>query len=148
MSRDQSATSIQSLLNTNGAIFLMTSHVRSTLWTLFFFSFIKSNVFDDQGKSKYKSNQKSICLHWFFSKTSKLHHFLQFERKDINRYANSLLNRDASKHQGHTMILPVAKKIRLLKDLWWNGRSPTWNFKKVSFDKKFAAGFSTHHRIL
>ena len=31
---DQSATSIQSLLNTNGATFLMTSHVRSALWTL------------------------------------------------------------------------------------------------------------------
>ena len=31
---DQSAMSIQSLLNTNGASFLMTSHVRSTLWTL------------------------------------------------------------------------------------------------------------------
>ena len=33
-SADQSATSIQSLLNTNGATFLMTSHVRSALWTL------------------------------------------------------------------------------------------------------------------
>ena len=31
---DKSATSIQSLLNTNGATFLMTSHVRSALWTL------------------------------------------------------------------------------------------------------------------
>ena len=31
---DQSATSIQSLLNTNGATFLMTSHVRSALSTL------------------------------------------------------------------------------------------------------------------
>ena len=31
---DQSATSIQSLHNTNGASFLMTSHVRSALWTL------------------------------------------------------------------------------------------------------------------
>ena len=31
---DQSATSIQSLLNTNGATFLMKSHVRSALWTL------------------------------------------------------------------------------------------------------------------
>ena len=31
---DQSETSIQSLLNTNGASFLMTSPVRSTLWTL------------------------------------------------------------------------------------------------------------------
>ena len=31
---DQSATSIQSLLKTNGATFLMTSHVRSALWTL------------------------------------------------------------------------------------------------------------------
>ena len=31
---DQSATSIQSLLNTNRATFLMTSHVRSALWTL------------------------------------------------------------------------------------------------------------------
>ena len=31
---DQSATSIQSLLNTNGATFLMTSHVRSGLSTL------------------------------------------------------------------------------------------------------------------
>ena len=30
----QSATSIQSLLNTKGASFLMTSHVRSALWTL------------------------------------------------------------------------------------------------------------------
>ena len=28
------ATSIQSLLNTNGATFLVTSHVRLTLWTL------------------------------------------------------------------------------------------------------------------
>ena len=34
---DQSATSIQSLLNTSGANFLMTSHVRSALWTLMFF---------------------------------------------------------------------------------------------------------------
>ena len=32
---DQSVTSIQSLLNTNGASFLMTSHVRSALWILF-----------------------------------------------------------------------------------------------------------------
>ena len=31
---DQSAKSIQSLLNTNGASFLMTSHIRSALWTL------------------------------------------------------------------------------------------------------------------
>ena len=31
---DQLVTSIQSLLNTNGATFLMTSHVRSALWTL------------------------------------------------------------------------------------------------------------------
>jgi hypothetical protein len=31
---DQSGTSIHSLLNTNGASFLMTSHVRSALWTL------------------------------------------------------------------------------------------------------------------
>ena len=31
---DQSETSIQSLLNTNGATFLMTSHVKSALWTL------------------------------------------------------------------------------------------------------------------
>jgi hypothetical protein len=31
---DQSATSIQSLLNTNGATFLMTSQVRLALWTL------------------------------------------------------------------------------------------------------------------
>ena len=31
---DQSATSIQSLLNTNGATFLMTSPVRLALWTL------------------------------------------------------------------------------------------------------------------
>ena len=31
---DQSATSIQSLLNTNGATFLLTSHIRSALWTL------------------------------------------------------------------------------------------------------------------
>ena len=38
MSRDQcieqSVTSIQSLLNTNGPSFLMTSHVRLALWTL------------------------------------------------------------------------------------------------------------------
>ena len=31
---DQSARSIQSLLNTNGATFLMMSHIRSALWTL------------------------------------------------------------------------------------------------------------------
>ena len=31
---DQSATSIQSLLNINGATFLMRSHVRLALWTL------------------------------------------------------------------------------------------------------------------
>ena len=31
---DQSATSIQSMLNTNGVTFLMTSHVRSALCTL------------------------------------------------------------------------------------------------------------------
>ena len=31
---DQSVTSIQSMLNTNGATFLMTSHVRLALWTL------------------------------------------------------------------------------------------------------------------
>ena len=31
---DQSATSIQSLLNTKGVSFLMKSHVRSALWTL------------------------------------------------------------------------------------------------------------------
>ena len=34
VSHDQSATTIQSLLNTNGATFLMTSHVTSALWTL------------------------------------------------------------------------------------------------------------------
>ena len=38
---DQSAMSIQSLLNTNGVTFLMTSHVRSALWTLCTWSRIK-----------------------------------------------------------------------------------------------------------
>ena len=37
---DQLVTSIQSLLNTNGATFLMTSHVRSALWTLQVFLYI------------------------------------------------------------------------------------------------------------
>ena len=41
---DQSATSIQSLLNTNGAIFLMTSHVRLALWTLWKWGTHHSNV--------------------------------------------------------------------------------------------------------
>ena len=43
---DQSATSIQSLLNTNGATFLMTSHVRSALWTLLIMILmVKTHIF-------------------------------------------------------------------------------------------------------
>ena len=45
---DQSATSIQSLLNTNGATFLMTSHVRSALWTLLSNLYIYCAIVDAQ----------------------------------------------------------------------------------------------------
>ena len=40
---DQSATSIQSSLNTNGGSFLMTSHVRSALWTLLLKTLLETN---------------------------------------------------------------------------------------------------------
>ena len=43
---DQSATSIQSWLNTNGATFLMTSHVRSALWTLLSYEGVFIKIID------------------------------------------------------------------------------------------------------
>ena len=71
---DQSATSIQSLLNTNGVTFLRTSHVRSALWTLhtlfspifrttgadFITSDFDETIFDSSGSDKQSEETATV----------------------------------------------------------------------------------------
>jgi hypothetical protein len=69
VSRDQrihqSETSIQSLLNTNGASFSMTSHVTSALWTLIDDKFMEN--FKNKGTRTWKLKKFCFVLFYFFS---------------------------------------------------------------------------------
>ena len=53
---DQSATSIQIVLNTNGASFLMMSHVRSALWPL------RLSQYEHHYRNEVRTYHGAVCL--------------------------------------------------------------------------------------